>query len=87
MAPLEGFEDDCEELAVHYSVDVAIPETFVKWLRVLGGRGEEVLEILGLDGEESDGHETLWPLNDCKASLVAAGKTETPSKKVRQSDD
>ena len=50
------FEDLCEELAVHFSVDVAVSEKFIFWLRRWSDeRAQVALMILGMDQSEDDG--------------------------------
>jgi hypothetical protein len=81
MIEIPGFQDAYEELAIHYSVDVTISEPFIRWLKTLGGRAEEVLEALGFGSDDQDGYgDESWPLNDTK--LPIENNTETPSKKV-----
>jgi len=51
-----GFEDLCEELAVHFSVDVNISEKFISWLRRWSDeRAQIALMILGMDQSDDDG--------------------------------
>lgn len=55
----DGFEDWCEELVVHYSIDVKIPEIFISILKRFNQKRSksgpiEVLEMLGLEGEEDE---------------------------------
>lgn len=58
------FDDYCEELAVHFSVDVSIPPVFLEWLRRIGGRAKEVLEVLGHaeDPEDDQPHFHVGPV-------------------------
>ena len=50
------FEDLCEELAVHFSVDVTVSERFIFWLRRWNDeRSQVALMILGMDQSEDDG--------------------------------
>lgn len=50
----DDFDDHCEELAIHFSVDVAIPGLFIEWLHRIGKRALDVLEVLGFGDEDDD---------------------------------
>lgn len=82
MIEIPTFEDDCEELAIHYSVDVSIPESFIGWLDVLrGGRAEAILETLGLANcDLDDGPDLLIPLN----TITTNESLTAPNTKVHQ---
>lgn len=49
-----NLEEWCEELAIHYSVDVSIPESFLFRLQHLHSPTVEILQILGLNTDDPD---------------------------------